>query len=70
MVTILLRPRLGGAFVGRGRAFIRLQTPLSTMTDDSQTGPWVLALGTLAIGVGAVVARIRRRRRSEPENRE
>jgi|GEM_PF-3108506 len=31
------------------------------MTDDDQTGPWVLALGALAIGVGAAAALLRRR---------
>lgn len=38
------------------------------MATDSHTGPWVLALGTLAIGVGAVIAEVRRRRR-QAENR-
>lgn len=33
---------------------------------DRQTGPWVLALGTLAIGVGALVAEARRHRREAP----
>lgn len=37
------------------------------MTDDSQTGPWALALGTLAVGVGAVAAEVLRRRRDDPE---
>ena len=32
------------------------------MATNSQAGPWVLALGTLAIGVGAAVAALRRRR--------
>lgn len=39
------------------------------MTDDPQTGPWVLAIGTLAIGVAAAIARTRRRR-PDPERRE
>lgn len=42
------------------------------MTDDTQTGPWVLALGTLAIGVGAMTVQLLRQRRErtdrEPEN--
>jgi len=29
---------------------------------DRQTGPWILALGVLAIGVGALVREARRRR--------
>ena len=29
---------------------------------DTQTGPWVLALGVLAIGVGALVREARRQR--------
>lgn len=33
------------------------------MTDDDMTGPWVLALGTLALGVGAVTATLLRQRR-------
>lgn len=32
------------------------------MTDDTQTGPWILALGTLAVGVGAMAQLLRRRR--------
>lgn len=32
------------------------------VTDESLTGPWVLALGALAIGVGAVVVEALRRR--------
>jgi hypothetical protein len=31
-------------------------------TDDRQTGPWVLALGVLAIGVGALAHEVRKRR--------
>lgn len=38
------------------------------MATESYTGPWVLALGTLAIGVGAVIAEVRRRR-ARTENR-
>lgn len=30
------------------------------MTDDDLAGPWLLALGALAIGVGAVAAVLRR----------
>lgn len=52
-------PRSTGA---ENREFIRSQFLLSPMTDGSQTGPWVLALVTLAIGIGAVVAEVRRRR--------
>jgi hypothetical protein len=33
------------------------------MADDDLTGPWVLALGTLAIGVAAVASEVLRRRR-------
>ncbi|MFH5798880.1 hypothetical protein [Haladaptatus sp. CMAA 1911] len=32
-------------------------------TNDRQTGPWVLALGVLAIGVGALANEVRKRRR-------
>jgi len=38
------------------------------MPDDSQTGPWVLALGTLAVGVAAVAAAVARRRNDESES--
>lgn len=34
------------------------------MTDDTQTGPWILALGTLAVGVGAMAELWRRRERT------
>lgn len=51
-----------------GRAFIRVQPLPSSMTHYPQTGPWVLALGALAIGVGAVIAAVRRRR-ERAENR-
>lgn len=40
------------------------------MTDDDLTGPWVLALGTLAIGVGAVAAEVLRRRRADDADRD
>lgn len=40
------------------------------MTDESQTGPWALALGTLVIGVGAVAAAVRRQRRDDSEDHE
>lgn len=40
------------------------------MTDDSQLGPWVLALGTLAIGVSAAVAEVRRQREGSENRRE
>lgn len=30
--------------------------------DDTLTGPWVLALGTLAVGVGAMAELVRRHR--------
>ncbi|WP_458204873.1 hypothetical protein [Haladaptatus sp. NG-SE-30] len=33
---------------------------------DRQTGPWVLALGVLAVGVGAVVREVRRNRGEKP----
>lgn len=32
------------------------------MTDDDLTGPWLLALGTLAIGIGAITAKILQQR--------
>ena len=32
------------------------------MTDDDMTGPWVLALGTLAVGVAALTAEVLRQR--------
>jgi MYXO-CTERM domain-containing protein len=38
------------------------------MTDD-MTGPWVLALGTLAVGAAAMV-RLARRRRERSDDRE
>ena len=50
------------------RAFISLRYLLPTMANRQHTGPWVLALGTLAIGVGAVIAEVRRRR-ADAENR-
>ena len=34
-------------------------------TEQNMTGPWVLALGTLALGVGAVAARLVRRQRTD-----
>lgn len=38
------------------------------MTDDDMSGPWLLALGTLAIGAGAVaVETLRRTRADGPE---
>lgn len=37
------------------------------MSDDSQTGPWALALVTLAIGIGAVVLKVWRQRREGSE---
>ena len=37
------------------------------MTNDEPTGPWVLALGTLAIGIGAVAVTALRQRREEGE---
>lgn len=43
------------------RGFISLQALADTMSDDSQTGPWIPALGTLAIGVVAIVEALRRR---------
>lgn len=36
------------------------------MTDDTQTGPWILALGTLAVGVGAMAELWRRQRERTP----
>jgi hypothetical protein len=36
------------------------------MGDDDHTGPWLLALGALAIGVGAA-ARLLGRRRADDE---
>lgn len=38
---------------------------LSTVTDESQTGPWALALGALTIAVAAVAAAVLRRRRTD-----
>lgn len=35
------------------------------MTRNDQTGPWLLALGTLAVGVAAVGAELLRRRGRE-----
>ncbi|MFC6939752.1 hypothetical protein ACFQE8_07200 [Salinirubellus sp. GCM10025818] len=40
------------------------------MTEDSQTGPWVLVLGALAIGVGAVATELLRYRRNRSGKRE
>lgn len=40
------------------------------MTDDRQTGPWVLALGTLAIGVGAMTVQLLRQRNERAGDRE
>lgn len=40
------------------------------VTEDSQTGPWVLVLGALAIGVGAVATELLRYRRNRPGKRE
>lgn len=39
------------------------------MTDDDPTGPWALAIGVLAIGVGAVVREVLRRRDDENRDR-
>jgi hypothetical protein len=36
---------------------------------DRQTGPWVLALGALALGVGAVTVEVLRARRDGSERR-
>lgn len=50
---------------------IRLEDLLEPMTDDDrQTGPWVLALGTLAIGVGAMATELLRWRRERTGDRE
>lgn len=35
------------------------------MTDDDLTGPWILALGTLAVGTGAVAAKLLQRQSAE-----
>lgn len=40
------------------------------MTDDSLNGPWVLALGTLAIGVGALASEVLRHRRDDADRPE
>lgn len=48
-----------------GRAFISLRHLPPTMANYPHTGPWVLALGTLAIGVGALIAAARRRASAE-----
>lgn len=37
------------------------------MTNDTQTGPWVLALGTLAIGVGAMTVQLLRQSRDRTD---
>jgi hypothetical protein len=63
----------GGAVSDRpgsatSREFIRARRLFVFMGTDAQPGPWVLALGTLAIGVGAAIAEVRRRRTSA-ENR-
>ncbi|QLG26996.1 hypothetical protein HUG10_05330 [Halorarum halophilum] len=39
------------------------------MTND-QTGPWVLALGALAIGVGAIAVELLRRRGDDGDGRD
>ncbi|WP_269844148.1 hypothetical protein [Halegenticoccus soli] len=36
------------------------------MTNDEPTGPWVLALGALLIGLGAVTIEVLRRVRDRP----
>ena len=48
-----------------GERFIRLRPVRHVVTDDDMTGPWVLALGTLAVGVGAVAAKALRRRNDD-----
>lgn len=40
------------------------------MNDDRLTGPWVLALGTLLVGVGAVTVEVLRQRRDRTADRE
>ncbi|NHN48104.1 hypothetical protein G9464_10895 [Halostella sp. JP-L12] len=39
------------------------------MTDDDMTGPWILALGTLAVGTGAVAAKLLQRRSADSGGR-
>ena len=48
------------------REFIRLRPVSGHVTDESLTGPWLLALGALAIGVGAVAVEVLRRRGGDP----
>lgn len=52
-----------GEMVSEGGRFIPVDNVGSPMTDDTQTGPWVLALGTLAIGTAAMAQLLRRQRR-------
>jgi len=39
------------------------------VTDENLTGPWVLALGVLAVGVAAIATELLRRRNEDSENR-
>lgn len=50
-----------GEMVSEGGRFIPVGDVWFPMTDD-MTGPWVLALGTLAVGTAAMVQLIRRQR--------
>jgi hypothetical protein len=52
--------------VGAGNELICLRALLPTVTDRSQAGPWLLALGALTIGVAAVAAEVLRGRRDAP----
>lgn len=47
----------------KGGRFIPIEDVSTSMTNDTQTGPWILALGTLAVGVGAMAQLLRRRRK-------
>ena len=50
---------------GQDPAFMRRRDLVGAMGETSQAGPWVLALGTLAIGIAALVVEGRRRREDD-----
>ena len=39
------------------------------MADEKQTGPWILALGALALGVAALTREVVRRRTTDSDER-
>lgn len=62
------RPDRRGTPAGAGVRFISLGNVRIPMTDDDPTGPWILALGALALGTVAVTAELLRQRRADGRN--